>query len=100
MDISERTMECYNLGLNVKYLYHQMVASVKKKKTVRRKMFLFFPQKGCEFAEWFFKYAFFLLDHPLCPVFKPRIPTLLPGHQNSVPTQFLSLFSKCFYPGY
>lgn len=48
MDISERIMECYNLGLNVKYLYHQMVAlRKKKKKNCEKKMFLFFPQKGC-----------------------------------------------------
>lgn len=48
MDISERIMKCYNLGLNVKYLCHQMVAlRKKKKKTCEKKMFLFFPQKGC-----------------------------------------------------
>lgn len=47
MDISERIMKCYNLGLNVKYLCHQMVAlrKKKKKKPVRRKCFYFFPRK-------------------------------------------------------
>lgn len=77
MDISERIMECYNLGLNVKYLYHQMVAlrKKKKKKNCEKKMFYFSPERMCvEFAEWFSNMLSSLLDHPLCPVFKPESP--------------------------
>lgn len=44
MDVSERTVKCYKLGLNVKYLCHQMVA-LRQKKNCEKKMRFFSPKK-------------------------------------------------------